>query len=162
MRPNLDSLAEEILQYLKGENIIVFRCMSRAADQARFIDWDTELEPDFRSFLECAAALGVRLIHFHRREFRSHHREEALAMLEDLGLSREAKRELERRIRDLSIYEGFTCAVELTFDFEGRVYLYEMQTEWYEEWQDILDDLELDSDGDDDEASGFGGFYSNN
>ncbi|MBL0157004.1 MAG: hypothetical protein IPP47_07875 [Bryobacterales bacterium] len=162
MRPNLDSLSEEILQYIKSENIILFRSMSRAADQVRFIDWDTDHEPDFRRFLECAMSLGVRLIHFHNREFRSQHREEALAMLEDLGLSREAKRELERRIRDLAIYEGFTCAVELTFDYEGRVYLYEMQTEWYEEWQDILDDLELDTEIDGDEASGFGGFYSNN
>ena len=150
------------LQYIKSENIILFRSMSRAADQVRFIDWDTDHEPDFRRFLECAMSLGVRLIHFHNREFRSQHREEALAMLEDLGLSREAKRELERRIRDLAIYEGFTCAVELTFDYEGRVYLYEMQTEWYEEWQDILDDLELGSEIDGDEAAGFGGFYSNN
>jgi hypothetical protein len=162
MRPNLDSLSEEILQYIKSENIILFRSMSRAADQVRFIDWDTDHEPDFRRFLECALGLGVRLIHFHNREFRSQHREEALAMLEDLGLSRDAKRELERRIRDLAIYEGFTCAVELTFDYENRTYLYEMQTEWYEEWQDILDDLELDTDIDGDEAGGFGGFYSNN
>lgn len=162
MRPNLDSLSEEILQYLRSENIIVFRSMSRAADQARFIDWDTEHEPDFRRFLECALSLGVRLIHFHNREFRSHHREEALEMLEDLGLSRDAKRELERRIRDLAIYEGFTCTVELTFDYENRIYLYELQTEWYEEWQDILDDLEIDSDEDPGEASGFGGFYSKN
>lgn len=162
MRPNLDSLSEEILQYLRSENIIVFRSMSRATDQTRFIDWDTEHEPDFRRFLECAVSLGVRLIHFHNREFRSHHRDEALAMLEDLGLSRDAKRELERRIRDLAIYEGFTCTVELTFDYEGRIYLFELQTEWYEEWQDILDDLELDSDEDSGEASGYGGFYSNN
>ena len=162
MRPNLDSLAQEIQQYLASENLIVYRSMSRAMEGTRFIDWDVEQEPDFRRFLECAQALGVRLIHYHTRDFQSHHRDEALAMLEDLGLAREAKRDIEHRIRDLAMYEGFISTVELTFDYEGRIYLYELQTEWYEEWLDIVDELEMDSDDEPGEGPGFGGFYSNN
>ncbi len=162
MKPNLDALSEEILQYLRSENLIVYRSMSRTAESMRFIDWDTETEPDFRRFLDCAASLGVRLIHFHTRDFQAHHREEAMAMLEDMGLARDAKREMERRIRELAMYEGFVCAVELTFDYENRIYLYEVQTDWYEEWLDILDDLEIESDEDPGEAPGFGGLYSNN
>jgi hypothetical protein len=124
------------------------------------IYWDTDRHSDFKLFLECALKIGVRLIHFHTREFTLAHREEALEQLEDADLPRDEKRTLERRIEDLAIYEGFTCAIELSFDFEGRVYLFEMQTDWYEEWHDILDELEGSLP--DEDAGSFGGYYSSN
>jgi len=52
--------------------------------------------------------------------------------------------------------------VELSFDFDRKVYLYEVQTDWYEEWQDILDELEMSGGEDAGEGGNFGGFYSNN
>jgi hypothetical protein len=162
MRPNLDSLTEEIQQYLETEHFVVFRCMSRAADEGPLVYWDTTRQGDYKRFLETALQLGVRLIHFHSREFRSHHREEALSVLEESSLTRDDKRELARRIEDLAIYEGFTCAIELSFDFEERVYMFELQTEWYDEWHDILDELEDVSGEEGEGAGGFGGFYSNN
>ncbi|MGC4055857.1 MAG: hypothetical protein QM757_44160 [Paludibaculum sp.] len=162
MRPNLDSLTEEIQHYLETEHFVVYRSMSRATDDGRFVYWDTGRLPDYHRFLECALQLGVRLVHFHTREFRSHHREEALELLEDSEMPRDDKRDLERRIRELSIYEGFICAIELSFDFEGRIYLFELQTEWYEEWHDILDQLEDAGPDGPEEAGGYGGFYSNN
>lgn len=160
MRPNLDSLTEEITQFLEAEHFVVFRSLSRAADGHQLIYWDTDRHSDFKLFLECALKIGVRLIHFHTREFTLAHREEALEQLEEADLPRDEKRTLERRIEDLAIYEGFTCAIELSFDFEGRVYLFEMQTDWYEEWHDILDELEGSLP--DEDAGSFGGYYSSN
>lgn len=162
MRPNLDSLTEEIQQYLEAEHFVIFRSMSRAAEERHFVYWDAERHPEYKRFLDCALQLGTRLIHFHTREFRQHHREEALELLEESELARDDKRALERRIQELAIYEGFTCAVELSFDFESKVYLYEVQTDWYEDWQDILDQLEDEEHVEEDDAGGYGGFYSNN
>lgn len=162
MQPNLDSLTEEIQQYLESEHFVVFRSQARVLDEAATIYWDTARETDYRRFLECALHLGIRLINFHARIFRAHHREEALEILEDCDLSREEKRETSRRIADLAIYEGFTCAIELSFDYDRRVYMFEVQTDWYEEWQDILDELEASGPEAPNEEGGFGGFYSNN
>lgn len=162
MRPNLDSLTEEIQTYLETEHFIVFRSLSRAAEEHVLVYWDTDRHPEFKAFLDCALQLGVRLIHFHTREFSTAHREEALEHLDDAELPRDEKRDLQRRIEELAIYEGFTCAIELSFDFEGRVYIFEMQTEWYEEWHDILDELEGAASDDADDAAGYGGYYSNN
>jgi hypothetical protein len=162
MRPNLDSLTEEIRQYLEAEHFVVFRGLSRAAEEEAMIYWDSERQPDYRAFLECALQLGVRLIHFHVREFSHAHREEALGQLEEADLSRDDKRDLQHRIEELTIYEGLTCAIELSFDLEGRIYVFEMHTEWYDEWHDILDELEeaLPARGDD--SGSYGGYYSNN
>lgn len=162
MQPNLDSLTEEIGQYLESEHFVVFRSMSRAVDDGQFVYWDTRRAPDFRQFLYTALQLGIRLIHFHSREFSPMHREDALEQLEEAELTRDEKRELARRIEELRIYEGLTCAVELTFDFENRVYLFELQTDWYEEWHEILDEIEDASGGADDDSSSYGGYYSSN
>jgi hypothetical protein len=161
MRPNLDSLHEEILAYLESEHFVIFRCLSRGHEDGEFVFWDTQRSPDYKPFLECALKLGIRLIHFHAREFRAHHREEALELLEQCDLARDEKRSIERRIEELAIYEGFTCAIEMSFDFESRVYLFEVQTEWYAEWHEILDELEASGPEGPDRA-GYGGFYSNN
>jgi hypothetical protein len=162
MHSNLDSVAEEIQQYLESEHFIVFRGLSRTARDANYVYWDVNKQPDFRRFLECALQLGVRLVHFHSREFRRQHREDALEIVEDSDLAREEKRDLQRRIKELAIYEGFTCTIELTFDFEGRVYVFELQTDWFEEWQDILDELQVSDPEMGEDESGYGGFYSNN
>jgi hypothetical protein len=162
MRPNLDSLSEEIAQYLEAEHFIVFRSLSRTAEEDQFIYWDARRHPDYKQFLDCALQLGVRLIHFNAREFSAFHREDALEQLEEVELSREEKREMARRIEELRIYEGLTCAVELSFDFEGRIYLFELQTEWYEEWHEILDEIEAALPGGGGEGGSYGGYYSNN
>lgn len=161
MQSNLDTLAEEIQQYLASEHFIIFRGMSRSEDDAPMIYWDADRQPDYKAYLDCALQLGVRLVHFHTREFSQQHREEALDQLEECELGREEKRALERRINELAIYEGLTCAIEISFDFENRVYFFELRTEWYDEWNDVLDELE-DADPSEGGQEPFGGYYSNN
>ncbi len=162
MTPNLDSLSEEIQQYLESEHFILFRSRTRLLDEGAYIYWDTHKQPDYHRFLDCALQLGVRLVHFHSREFRHEHREEALELLEEVELTREEKRDLQRRIKELAIYEGFLCAIEMTFDFEGRIYVFELETEWFDEWRDILDSLEASDVEPAEGEGGYGGFYSNN
>lgn len=161
MRPNLDSLNEEILHYLEAEHFVVFRSLSRMVDEEQMVHWDAEKQPDYKQFLDCALQLGVRLIHFHSREFTPGHREETMERLETVELTREEKRELQRRVEELTIYEGLTCAVEMSFDFENRVYFFEVRTDWYEEWHDIMDELDF-STGPGGEGEGGFGYFSNN
>lgn len=163
MRPNLDSLSEEIQQYLEAEHFVVFRSMTRALESPETVWWDSERHPDFRQFLDVALKLGLRLISFHHREFSAIHREDAIERLEEADLPRDAKRALERRINELQIYEGFTCALELSFDFEGRLYVFELETEWYEEWHEAMDEIEdAMPDDEGEEPNHYGGYFSNN
>ena len=162
MQSNLDTIAEEIQQYLTHEHFIVFRSMSRADEDSSVVFWDAERHPDYKPYLETALQLGVRLVHFHAREFSQRHREEALEQLEDCDLPRDEKRTLERRIQELAIYEGLTCAIELSYDFESRIYLFELHTDWYDEWHDVLDEIEDAVPGLEGEDPYGGGYYSNN
>lgn len=162
MQSNLDTLAEEIRQYLSSEHFVVFRCLSRTEEETSILLWDSEQTPDYRAFLDCALQLGIRLVHFHSRQFSVQHRQEALDQLEECELSREEKRALERRIKDLAIYEGLTCAIELSFDFEERTYLFELHADWYDEWHDVLDEIEDAVPGESGDEPFGPGYYSNN
>ena len=161
MQSNLDTLAQEIQQYLTAEHFIVFHSMSRAEEESSMIFWDTERQPDYKAFLECALQLGVRLVHVHVREFSPQHREEAADRLQDCELPREEKRALEKRISNLAIYEGLTCAIEISYDFDGRIYVFELRTDWYDDWHELLDEIEDAVPQEDGDEPYGGGYYSN-
>lgn len=162
MEQNLDQAAAEIQKYLDAEHFIVFHSSGRQAGEGQGVHWDTEAEPDFRRYLECAQQVGVRLVHFCVKRYGAEQKEMALEMLEDADLPREEKRGLEKRIQAMTRFEGFVSALELSFDFEGRTYYYSLETEWHEEWESILDDLEDATAPPEEGEHGYGGFYSNN
>ena len=163
MKVNLDTLKSEILETLGGEGFVVFHGYSRMADSDSFVAWDTDRHPDYRQFLDAAKRSGVKLMVFHHREFTAGHLDEAAEQLADCELAAEERRKLERRLRDLRAYEGFTCALELSFDFEGRIYLFNLRSDWYEEYLDLLEEIDAsapdDDEGDDDSM---GGYFSRN
>lgn len=44
---------------------------------------------------------------------------------------------------DMRAHEGSVCAIELSFDHQGRVFLFDLRTEWFEEFSDLLDEIQL-------------------
>ncbi len=164
MKPNLENLKLEIEGYLAKEGMAVFHGYSRLTDQLPIVYWNTEEHSDYKLFTHAAKASGARMIVFHHREFTPDEIEDAKDRLETCDLPREEYHKIERRIDELRAYEGFTCAIELSFDAGNRIYVFELRTSWYEELTDMLDDLEiLDDTGvrEDDEGP-IGGFFSKN
>ncbi len=41
LRPNLNTLHEEVQSYLEAEHFVVFRCLTRAGNDAPVVYWDT-------------------------------------------------------------------------------------------------------------------------
>jgi hypothetical protein len=164
MKLNLDTLKTEIDDYLKKSGFVVFYGFSRGLDDVPEVDWDTVHHPDYKMFLEVAKQLGTKLVVLHHRQFNSAILDRALEELATAGFEFDDQRQLESRLRELSMYDGFTCAIELSFDYSGTMYAFELRTEWYNEVNEILDQLELGGDDDDkdDGEGGFGGYYSKN
>ena len=164
MATNLDSLKDEIERYLLQNGFNVFYGQSRLLDSLPIIYWDCDRYPDYRSFLTVAKSAEVKLVVFHQREFTPDHLDDAVDRLESAGMPHEEFRSIERRLKELRVYEGFTCAVELSFDHEGRIYVFDLRTEWYEELSDILEEIDMmgaEADADDDEGP-IGGYFSQN
>lgn len=163
MNLNLDALKDEVPAYLEAEGFVVFRGFTGLADEGPCVYWDTHTHPDYRMFLRAAREAGVRLIVFGARPFSAGMVDEAMARLEDCELSREERRSFERRLRDLRAYDGFTCALELSFDHQSRVYLFNLQADWYEEYLDLTDEIEAAAREEEEEDEGsMGGYFSQN
>lgn len=161
MRQDLDNLKREIERQLRDGGYIVFHAQSRFTDQMPPILWDVQRHPDPAEFLETTLSVGVKLVVFHYREFSAAVLEEAIEKLEAADLARERHREIERQLKRLQGYEGFTSAIELSFDFDGRTYLYEITAAWYDEYLDLLDDID-ESIEMDEEPPAMGGYFSQN
>jgi hypothetical protein len=162
---NLDTLKREILEYLESSGIAVFQSCAGALDSHGMVLWDTERHPDYQTFLDVARKCDAGLIIFASREFKASDTEDLLSQLEDLEIARDEKREFEKRLRALRGHEGVTCSLELAFDYHSRLYVYEMQPDWYDEFLSVEDEimsLLSDSEGMDDDDDPLGGFYSKN
>jgi len=160
---NLETLRTEIQDFLETEGLAVFHGHSRALDSEPMVYWDCRRYPDYKDFVKAGKAAGAKLMVFHQRELSADQIDEGLEQLEVLDIPRDEHRVLERRLNELRSYEGFTCALELSFDLGGRVYMFDLRTEWYEELAEILGDLhimDVESDEEDDET--MGGYFSKN
>ena len=64
----------------------------------------------------------------------------------------------------MRIFEGVTCSLELAFDYNSRLYVYEVQPDWYEDFINIEDEITARlSDADDvDDNDSLGGYFSKN
>ena len=161
---NLDTLKREILAYLDSAGFAVFHGRTGGLEGSPMVLWDVEQRPDFQMFLEVARKCGTELIIFAAREFEPADLDDLVAQLDDMELTRDERREYESRLREFRIYEGVTCSLELAFDYHARLYVYELQPDWYEDFLGLEDELvsRLAGEDEDDEEEPLGGYFSKN
>jgi len=162
---NLDTLKREILEYLDSTGLAVFHGRPGGLEGQPMVLWDVERHPDYQAFLDVAVKSETRVIIFASREFQSSDTEDLLAQLDDLDVDRDEKRDYQKRLRELSVHEGVTCTLELAFDYHSRMYIYEMQPDWYDDFLSVEDEImSLISDSDDmeDDDEPLGGYFSKN
>jgi hypothetical protein len=44
-------------------------------------------------------------------------------------------------LRELRIFEGVTCSLDLAFDHHSRLYVYEVQPDWYDDFLSVEDEI---------------------
>lgn len=163
MALDLEALKVDIQSHLEQNGFAVFYGYSRLLDSLPIVQWDLERYPDFRKFVEVAKKVSAKLMVFHQRSFTLDHIDDAMDRLQEANFSLEEERSLERKLRELQAYEGFTCALELSFDHEGRVYVFDLRTEWFEALGDILAEIEsAASEAEEDDGGPISGYYSKN
>jgi hypothetical protein len=162
MALDLETLRTEILAHLQSTGIPVYHAAHRALDPLTHVYWDVDGHPDYRAFLAVAKQAGAKLISFHHHTLSVDQIDQALDELEDSDLARDDKRSYEKRLRQLREYEGFTCSVELSFSLDAKIYIFEVQTEWYESLTDILAELEAATEEEMEDDESLGGYFSNN
>jgi hypothetical protein len=163
MKANLDNLQREVLAHLEESGFTVFKSYPRGMELgSEAIYWDSETYPDYREFVAAAKSVGAHMMTVFSRQFSSETVDEALETLSESDMSREARRPIESRLKELRAYEGFICQIELSFSDQQRTYIFDQPTEWYEEMEQLVDEIEGSFNGSIDEGPLGGGYYSNN
>ena len=163
---NLDTLKREILAYLESSEFAIFHSNPGSFDGQALILWDAERHPDYRMFLDVARQAGCKLVCFASREFQQEEIDDLLQQLEDSDIDRDEQRDFQKKLRKIREHEGATCTLELAFDHEARLYVYEMQPDWFTEFLNIEDEIlshfGRGEDEDVDDGGSLGGYYSKN
>ncbi len=163
---NLDTLKSEILHYLDSSAFAVFHSSPGSLDGQPLILWDAERHPDYRMFLDVARQTGCKLVCFASREFQPEEIDDLLLQLEESEIDRDEQREYQGQLRRLREHEGVTCTLELAFNYDSRLYVYEMQPDWFTEFLNIEDEIlsrfGLGEDEDVDDTDSLGGYFSKN
>ncbi len=164
MNQNLDALKDEIREYLVTKKVAIFQGILTDMPNERPALWDVDKFPDYRGFVDCAIQAGAKLMVFNWRSLLGEMIDEALDRLEEAELSREEQRSLQRRLKELRPYAGFTCSVDLMFEYQDRLYVYTLFTDWYQDLLGIVDQIEeaTPTDFDDEEDEGEMGYFSRN
>ena len=78
-------------------------------------------------------------------------------------LPSQESRSFEERLSDMRAHEGSVCEIELSFDHEGRVFLFDLRTDWFDEFSDMLDEIQLlTAEPDNGDDSPISGYFSRN
>ena len=166
MTDNLDSLKQELLDYIAGEEFGIFKGQTGGNEGFPKIYWDTERYPEYQAYLNVAKLAGVSVIIFAHREFEAAEIDDAIEQIEDCEFGRDERRSIENNLADLRAFVGSTCIIEMAFGYQGHMYVYELTTEWFQTFMEISDLLIAASSAsgdDEDESDGsFGGYYSKN
>jgi hypothetical protein len=161
---NLDTLKREILEYLEAAGFAVFRSSPGGLEGLPMVLWDVEHHPDYQSFLGVAQQAGVKLVLFGAAEFEVSDIDELQEQLDDCDLTRDERRDYEARLRELRVFEGVTCSIEIAFDYHSRLYVYEVQPDWYEEFLTLEEEItsRFSDESDLDTGDSMGGYFSKN
>ena len=161
---NLDTLKHEVLEYLESAGFAVFHGHPGGVEGPPVVLWNTEHYPDFRMFLEVARKAGINLVVYATREFEAADIDDLMAQLDDCDLTREERRDYESRLRELRIFEGVTCSLDLAFDHHSRLYVFEVQPDWYEDFLGVEDEIvsRMADEEDPDEGDSLHGYFSKN
>lgn len=169
---DLDKLKTAAADHIAELGMVLYHGVTRITDEGRIMMWDTRQHPDHKEFLESAAKLGIKLIVMHVRELTRELLDDMKDELEDSTLPPVERRESEKRLKALRPYVGFTSTIELSFDYNETVYLFETHSEFMEEILSIMGELDMSidpsddpnpfDDDEDDQTPPRGGFFSRN
>ena len=150
---NLDTLKREIVDSLETSGLAIFYSSPGGLEGQPMVLWDTERHPEYGLFLEAAKLAGAHMILFAARELETTDIDELQEQIRECELARDEQREIERRLRDIRVFEGRTCMLEMAFSHEGRLYVYEASADWYDEFLEVEEEIQAslpdESDGDD-------------
>jgi hypothetical protein len=137
---NLLSLKDDMVAFIEGHGIQ--RLPGYVTEDIPSILWESHDNPDaWKDFVEMAKRVGAPFVTFSEMTLE---RDELDALIEEAGEMNFPDDEATELVEAkwLRKYSGMLGYIQLGFVYQGLVFLHETTTEWYERYQDLLENLE--------------------
>jgi len=154
---DLDRMRNEMLGYLRQAGLPVFYGLG-GPDEENFTFWDTRGYPDWRQFVDVAKESGARLLVFSSSALDEADLDMALEHLEETTIDADERHQFQERISGLRRKEGQAAWVRIAYEHEGRWFAYERIAPWYDEFRDMMEEINSylpDVEEDEDNSPGF-------
>jgi len=137
---NLHSLKDDMVAFIEGHGLR--RAPAYVTEDIPSILWDGEDNPDaWKDFVEMAKHAGAPFVTFSEMTLESEELDALIEQAREMNFPDEDAPELvETQL--LRKYAGMVGYIQIGFVYQGLVLLHETTTEWYERYQDLLEDIE--------------------
>jgi hypothetical protein len=150
---DLSTLKDDMNAFILGHGLLRFSAY--IPEEVQSIMWDAGDNPDaWKDFVELAKASGIAFLTVNDVALASEDLDILVERLQHSSVPDDDEIEDARWMRRFIGKVGF---IQLGFSYQGSVFLYEVSTEWYDRYQQLLDSAEdfgsiiLDEPGQEDE-----------
>ena len=158
---DLDRMRNEMQGYLRLSGLPVFYGLG-GPDEENYTYWDTRTYPDWRQFMDVAKESGARLLVFSSTVLQVEDVDMALEHLEEAAMEREERSQFLDRLNILRLHEGQAAWVRIAYEHEGRWFAYERIATWYDEYRDMMEEINSCLPDMEEDVEPGPGFYSPN
>jgi len=150
---NLISLKDDMVAFIEGHGI--HRLPGYVTEDIPSVVWENQDNPDsWKDFVEMAKRVGAPFITFSEMTLDREELDGLVEEAEEMNFPDEEANELVEA-EWLRKYAGKIGYIQLGFVYQGIAFLHETTTEWYERFQQLVEDIEnfqdilIDDDGHD-------------
>jgi hypothetical protein len=150
---NLHSLKDDMIAYIAGHGLR--RIPAFASEDLPSVLWEDENNPDgWKEFVETAKAAGAAFLTMSEVVLNAEDVQMLIEQIQELDFPEVETNELEHAQAIMS-HAGKIGFLQLGFAYQGIMFVHETSTEWYEQYQELIESLDDMSDivieqGDDD------------
>ena len=152
---SVDALLEvtgAIVKAAKGHGLVVFYGWAHGTSQ-KTVDWNEDHGGDWERFLDCAKAVGAKLVYVNWAPFEEFQVDEAVEHLEKsigagsaVGIEKADSVASRREIEAYRDKVGVTAVIDLAFVHEDIVHIHQCFADWFQAFEELTGGLEEDSD----------------
>ena len=143
---------EAIVGWANAQGLLVFYGWAHGGDQ-KTVTWNEEHGGDWQRFLECAKAVGARVLYLNWAAFEEFQVDEAVGHLREItaaedraGIEQQSSLSSPRELEAYRDKVGATAVIDLAFIHQDVVHIYECSADWFRSFEELTDGFEADSD----------------
>ncbi len=143
---------EVIVNAAKGQGLVVFYGWAHGTTQ-KTVDWNEEHGGNWEKFLECAKAVGAKMLYLNWAPFEDlqvdeavQHLEKTLAAGSGTGIEQSDSLPSRTEIEAYRDKVGVTAVIDVAFLHEDVVHIYQCFADWFQAFEELTEELEEDSD----------------